>query len=46
MSKNSQIFFNNKGRLTQTDFAIKTTNLSDPVIAIKSKYLKYIQKLK
>ena len=38
MSKNSQTFFNNKGRLSQTDFALKTTNLSDPVIAIKSKY--------
>jgi hypothetical protein len=37
MSKNSHSFFNNKGRLSQTDFALKTTNYSDPVIAIKSK---------
>ena len=37
MSKNPQTFFNFKGRLSQTDFALKTTNYSDPVIAIKSK---------
>jgi hypothetical protein len=46
MRKNSQSFFNNKGRLSQTDFALKTTDLSDPVIAIKSKYLRIYPKIK
>jgi len=38
MSKESATFFSNKGRLTQSDFALKTTTLSVPVIAMKSKY--------
>lgn len=42
MSKESATFFSNKGRLTQSDFALKTTTLSVPVIAMKTKNRVYI----
>lgn len=39
MVKNISTVFNAKGRLSQTEYAYKTVSLSDPIVAIKCKYL-------
>jgi 20S proteasome subunit alpha 2 len=42
MSKETTSFFSNKGRLTQSDFALKTAFYSEPIIAMKTKKSVYI----
>lgn len=38
MSKHNSAIFNSRGRLSQTDYAYRTVKLSNPIVAIKSKY--------
>ena len=37
MSKQNSTVFNSRGRLSQSDYALQTVSLSDPIVAIKTK---------
>ncbi len=38
MSKYISTVFNSRGRLSQSDYAFNSVKLSEPVVALKSKY--------